>query len=342
MQSDDDPDSRELSRLSAILLLAKARSETLPRLGVSNPVILKTTQINLYDNLISERLSKAKTASSLSIDERLKIMVQSIINESDIKAFQLAPTTYKNTDLVSTFSGYLEDELIKVLPEYEVEVVEESKFKLISSYWLKDDNVLVAFSLKQFDGEEAVNVFASESVFIPKADLLEKGLVFYPDERHVSRVRSEFLLNKANGGVQVNLTTQKGTRRLVFESGDDLSLYVSTTRPVFISLLNIWDDGTQVLMMENYYIGKDRINQTIELPFEWNVKCPCGTEYIKLIAEKNPLTPMAIEKDENGFKVVVKDFRENVEGIRARQKDLQSKQKDFYFGESHLVITTTQ
>ncbi|MEQ9007183.1 MAG: hypothetical protein RLP12_04825, partial [Ekhidna sp.] len=145
-------------------------------------------------------------------------MVQSILKESKMNQFEVTPITYKNTDLVSTFSSYLEDELRTILPTQEVEVVSESKFKLISSYWLKDENILVAFSLKQFDGEEAVKVFASESVFIPKDDLLEKGLVFYPDDRHVSRVRSEFLLNEANGGVQVDLVTQKGTRRLVFGS----------------------------------------------------------------------------------------------------------------------------
>ncbi|WP_425392094.1 hypothetical protein [Ekhidna sp.] len=342
MESDGDVDARTLSQLSTHLLIAKARSEVLPKLGIDNPVVLKTAQINLYDNLIAGKLSNAKKSSTLSIRDRLNIMVQSIVKESKMNEFQITPITYKNTDLVSTFSGYLEDELRLILPMQEVEVKEDSKFKLISSYWLKDENVLVAFSLKQFDGDEAVKVFATESVFIPKSDLLEKGLIFYPDERHISRVRSEFLLNQANGGVQVDLVTQKGTRRLVFESGDKLSLYVSATRPVFITLLNIWDDGTQVLMMENYYIGKDRINQAIELPFEWNVKCPCGTEYIKLIAEKNPLIPMLTEKNEDGFKVVVKDFQENIKGVRDRQQTLQGSNKNYYFGESHLVITTTQ
>ena len=94
-----------------------------------------------------------------------------------------------------------------------------------------------------------------------------------------------------------------------------------------------------MLLLENYYIGEDQLNQEIILPFEWNVQCPCGTEYLKLFAQKNPFDELPVE-EKDGFDIVDVNLKDNFSTLRAQQLKKGKMDPEFYYGESNLIITT--
>ena len=85
-------------------------------------------------------------------------------------------------------------------------------------------------------------------------------------------------------------------------------------------------------------MGTGDINKPLALPFDWVTACPCGTEYIKLLAQSTPFEPLNVSS-KDGFDYITEDLTDVLNKTRGFQKDKQN-DEGFYFGESGFSITT--
>ena len=141
-----------------------------------------------------------------------------------------------------------------------------------------------------------------------------------------------------NGGMDAQVSTQKGTEALVFKEGEKLELFIEVNRPSYVRLMNVWSDDQQLLLLDNYYIDEENINKKIPLPLEWVTACPCGTEYIQLFARSEPFEYLEVET-EDGFDFITEPLEETVNKSRGYN---MVKKPGSYIAESTIVVTTLE
>ncbi|NBF40340.1 MAG: hypothetical protein GVY14_07980 [Spirochaetes bacterium] len=83
-----------------------------------------------------------------------------------------------------------------------------------------------------------------------------------------------------NGGLDLEVWTDKGRdeRALVFEEGEYVQFYFRVNQPAFLRLSYILASGETILLDERFYIGIDRVNRVVALPYRFQVVPPFGVE----------------------------------------------------------------
>lgn len=87
------------------------------------------------------------------------------------------------------------------------------------------------------------------------------------------------------GGFLAEIWTNKGDENLIYTEGEKLKLYVRINRESYIRVIYHMADGSKVLMVDNYYVGSDKVNTVYELPFEFECAEPFGVETLQLNAQ---------------------------------------------------------
>jgi hypothetical protein len=87
-----------------------------------------------------------------------------------------------------------------------------------------------------------------------------------------------------SGDLRVELRTNKGIRGLVFDEGEELSIYVRVNRPSWISLIYVLTNGEHVPIEQAWYIDNSMVNQLVEYPSSFEIVAPFGVEMIHAMA----------------------------------------------------------
>ena len=103
-----------------------------------------------------------------------------------------------------------------------------------------------------------------------------------------------------SGDLRIELRTNKGNRGLVFDEGEEISLYVRVNQPAWVSLIYVLTNGEHVPIEQAWYIDKSMVNQLVEYPSSFEIVAPFGVEMIHASAhtERPPMyitTPTRIE-----------------------------------------------
>lgn len=93
-----------------------------------------------------------------------------------------------------------------------------------------------------------------------------------------------------SGDLRIDLRTNKGIRGLVFDEGEDLSIYVRVNQPAWVSLIYVLTNGEHVPIEQAWYIDGEKVNQLVEYPSSFEIVPPFGVEMIHAMAhsEKPP------------------------------------------------------
>jgi len=87
-----------------------------------------------------------------------------------------------------------------------------------------------------------------------------------------------------SGNLRVELRTNKGIRGLVFDEGEELSIYVRVNRPSWVSLIYVLTNGEHVPIEQAWYIDNSKVNQLVEYPSSFEIVPPFGVEMIHAMA----------------------------------------------------------
>lgn len=342
----DDHPSNELayeSYMQGLYLLNQSSSYThmLMNLDISNEAVLMMKQQSAYLVILREKVNGLKKAAGSDLDLGIRLMIDQLVQSlgQDEELF-ISPLTFKNKGITTEFSSYFDQSFRRhVLAK--VKVTSKPVEKRVSgNYWLNDDQLQVTVNIHKYDGDDPYQLLSGESMTIDRALLDSLQIKYDFTEEDSSLDLMKMAENRVNGGMFAKVTTNKGNDGLYFTEGEVLKLYVQVSRPSYVRLVNVWSDGNQLSLLENYYVEPSQVNQPIELPFEWETQCPCGLELIKLYTQSHAFPPVELTS-EDGFDFISGSLSSTVEKSRSTTVDIPDNEA-FYFGEASLLVTTLE
>ena len=139
--------------------------------------------------------------------------------------------------------------------------------------------------------------------------------------------------------------TNKGNsnENLVFTEGEELQLYFRVNQPAFLQLTYDLATGEKVLLEKSFYIGVDKVNRVVKLPYAFEVVPPLGVEHLIVTAFSNqPPEPNTIITTIDGERYEVfttaKEAVAQARGLKKMQQETTS--EIIKVGEAFVTITT--
>lgn len=256
---------------------------------------------------------------------------------------RLGNITFELTKMNSAFSrrlySYLDDKLasaadFNVITDAPIGTKTYEKYLLEGTYWEEGDYLNVIVKMKDVISKKTA---ASANGKIAIATLTGLGINYKPEnfEEAFSK-QNEFKKDEVvSGALKLEVMTNKGKDNLIFEEGESLKLYVRTNRECYVRFVYHMADGSQVLLVDNYYINSALIGKYYELPYEFECAEPFGVEFLQANAQTEQFPPLNTHR-EYGYEFITDDFKEMIVATRG----FKVKEKKVEKTESRLTITT--
>lgn len=316
----------------------KGYQDMLKYLDVSNKSVLMTDVWKQYYDFTLEELDKLRSNENVGLKEASFFLVDKLKEEFKVdEPVQIGVFTYRSTGIPTEFSDYF-GQIFNQSAEAGFKSVSRSMsssgYVLSGSYWPGEDKVQIITNINYVESGEVVKLYAGGSIAIDKNSVDELGLQYnLADNKNLLAKNNDMKPAASSGGLMANISTQKGTEAVIFREGEQLELFVNVSRPSYLRIVNIWSDDQKFMLADNYYINSEQTNRTVKLPIAWETSCPCGVEYIQLIAQDKPFEPVQTE---------------NIDGflrINGPLKELLEKNRGFktangYYAESTVVLST--
>lgn len=87
-----------------------------------------------------------------------------------------------------------------------------------------------------------------------------------------------------SGDLRVEVRTDRGDRGIVYDEGEELSLYVRVNQPAWVRLIYVLTSGDHVPITQEWYIDEEKVNQLVEYPDSFEIVPPFGVEMIHAMA----------------------------------------------------------
>lgn len=267
---------------------------------------------------------------------------QLYLKEKKIEKIQIENIFYQDTDMSSQLSAklttLLKSNISKESISIEYSDYEKDGYKLKGSYWEDSSELQIIVNLFKKEGSEKSLINSVEGWI--KIDLLKQGKINFIPKNYKDASNKNKVFNQnaiVNGGASLEIWTNKGTKGPVFREGDLLKIFVNTSQPGYLRLLNFWADSTQLLLEDNYYISPQNTNQALLIPIEWETSCPCGVEYLQAIIQSQPFDKLkTVEKD--GFVYLLDSFKKVIESSHKFKKELADGNN--FMAEKKIMLTT--
>lgn len=149
---------------------------------------------------------------------------------------------------------------------------------------LKPDN------LKQFDQDwELFNPI--EKILIEETPQVEET-----QETETSEISpEESLVNPkvfADDGLTVEIATDRGTGPVIYTEGETMTVFARANQESYIRLIYILADGKRTLLLKNYHISAEKVNQSLEIG-KFVCTPPFGAEQLHVYVKQEPFPNFA-------------------------------------------------
>jgi hypothetical protein len=265
------------------------------------------------------------------------------------KTIRIVNFTFQESKMASSFSKRLTSSLEQKLVAQSFacttqpivatsgNVVTDDSYMFSGTYWEEGENIKIIAIMREPVTGKAV---ASAEGLLPKAWLTAQSIDYKPSNyneavNNLVAFNSDIVAN--NGGLVVEVTTNKGNDNPVFADKDTLNIFLRANKECYVRLIYTFADGSKVLFLDNYYIPSNMVNKIIELPSKFECCEPFGVEVLQLVAQSKEFAPLNV-KEENSIKFIQDDLKKMVASTRAfkpiTNKDLKA--------EKIVTITTVQ
>jgi hypothetical protein len=273
---------------------------------------------------------------SSAMDKIALIMKRQSLSAGNV---EVPPATFESTSFSSELGRYAALRLEAAL----IGGLSTSNGKTIyrSHYWLEEN--IVHFQVLAMD--EQGNKLGQAAVRFPYSGSLRQYDIKPQNFEEAMIALKEFSEGAlTDGGLNVEIWTNKGRDRdsLVFEDGEILQLYMRVNQPAFLQITYKLATGQMVLLEKSFYIGMDRVNRTVALPYEFEVLGPFGAEQMIVTAfSKEPPSPQTIIDIIDGEEYeVFSSIGAVVAQTRGLRKKQSNNEEDVRVGEAILNLTT--
>jgi hypothetical protein len=317
-------------------------------LQVTDPEKLYLDKTNHYKETIDDETISIKQASNSSMDDLAYFIADNLKKqiENPEKSIQVVYFTYGETQMTSPFSRRLLHQLKKELittAGYHVKTINNTGkpgekntvgLLLTGSYWEEGSDLKVSAVLKDIQNG---NIVAAVDDRLSQAVLADQNISFKPAnfKEAYSRMQAFRKDEVIDGGMNAEVWTNKGQNNLLYAENDTMRLYVRVNKPAYIRVIYYLADGSKVLLLDNYYIGKDKVNKVYEIPDKFVCAPPFGVETLQLSARTKPFEDLQTHK-QYGYTFIEGDvgtILKNIRGFkRVKNEDMKA--------EARLTITT--
>lgn len=298
-------------------------------------------------SLINKKINLIKSNHNLNLNELATYMVNQLnLKGNNVTGLQLENVFYQDTKMSSQLSARLNDILKLNITNKNIAIVEEvgfdddDLFTIEGSYWRDSTELQIIMNLFQRVGRKRVLRNSAEGWV--KLKLLKEAKLEFEPTNYEEAISKNQILNEnviSGGGSTLGFWTNKGAKGPVFKQGDVLKVFVNTTRPGYLRLINYWANGSQLLLEDNYFISADNTGKNIELPIAWETSCPCGIEYLQVIVQSEPFDKLKTE-DVDGFLFLKSPIKEIVRSSRGFKDKLTN--EGAHMAEKTISLTTLE
>lgn len=325
---------REIEHAQAIITTLTGNFN-LPSLQREEVLIVKTeVQSSINEIINKDEFSLEDAAFYIS----RAIALQTGNNQLPISVSNF---TFENSPMGSPFSrrfkAAIEQKLIAQGLEVSTKVNNTDDLILYGTYWEENDQLKVITVLRSQQTSQAL---ASSECFIPKTDLSQKNIAFLPENYKTALIAEQQLASKevTGGDLNIEIWTGKGKDNLIYVGDELLKLFVRANKECYIRLIYFLADGSKVLLLDNYYIDRDKVNKVYELPYTFQCAEPFGVETLQMNAQNKPFELLKFTS-EYGYDFLTDDMATIMTKTRGIKR-LSSSEEELIKAEKQLVFTT--
>ena len=246
---------------------------------------------------------------------------------------------YQDSNFSSEFGAFaarkLNSQCSALLPSGDEQLI------VRSMYWDEGEAVRLISIAQDVNGNE----LGSAEVSIPKSSIPSSYEIRPRNASQAlmdQKVMSEEGLT--DGGISVDAWTNKGNDddNLVFRPSDELQMYFRVNQPSHLRLSYILSNGTKILLIDDFYIGLDKVNKVVKAPFVFSPSPPFGVERMIITAySKKPPSIATTSKTIDGevYDNVIQDGLKEMM-VKTRGIKLKKNSDDkMRVGETSLTFT---
>lgn len=304
-------------------------------------------QIADYEIQVQQAIADLYKNKQLTLDDVCNFMAFGMKMQTGAidPGIRLTNFTFEDTKMGSQFSRrftqHFEKELIDVA-KYNVTskavspspAMKNPRYMIKGSYWNEGDKIRIMATLR--DTKEG-RPLASVDGFLPKQWLKDNNISWKPENfaqahENMMQFRRDEIVN---GNMNLEVWTNKGNESPIYEEDDTLQFYVRVSHPCYIRIINHFADGSRVLLVDNDYIGADKVNKVVKINQEFQCAEPFGAEVLQVNAQTQAFKPLYTE-EQYGYYFIVEDLDKilaNTRGFkRIKNEDMKA--------EKRIVVTT--
>ncbi|MBN1251961.1 MAG: hypothetical protein JXR51_06755 [Bacteroidales bacterium] len=304
-------------------------------------VISLKSEIDKEINTINSSVKNSVSDLAFFISQELKMQIPKLDGNISLSIFN-----YQDTKISSPFAKNLYNNLEQKLisnSNYNIINIDEFKGNVVNkkidyiitgNYWEEDNFLKIVVTLRDFKTGKAL---ASVESKILKDYCINNSITYLPENFINANAKiKNFSENEIVGGdLNLEVWTNKGNNNLLFQENDTLSLYLRVNKECFVRFIYHLADGSSVLLLDDYYIGTDKVNKVYKLPEVFVCTEPFGAELLQVNAQTEKFPAIETE-NKYGYDFIIENFASVLEKSRGFKKIDDEMMK----AENTLIITT--
>lgn len=303
------------------------------------------TKIKSYEVQVKEAIASLYKSDQLTLQDVCNFMAYSLKNQTGAFAdrIRLANITFEDTKMGSAFSR-------RFLQEFEKELIhtggyyvttqagipgeEQSKYLLQGTYWQEKGKVKITMILRDVMAGKPV---ATAEGYLPEGWLTQNGVNWKPENfaqahQNMLQFRQDEIVD---GNLSLEIWTSKGNDSPIFEANDTLQFYVRVNQPAYVRIINHFADGSKVLLVDNLYLGMDKVNKVVKIPQQFQCAEPFGVEVLQVNGQSRQFAPLMTQL-QYGYQFIT----DELESILKNTRGFKPIKNDDYKAEERIVVTT--
>ncbi len=317
-------------------------------LGIADETTIKSKRTLELKSKIDKSIDELNNSAKNSISDLAYFIANGLkIQKPDLEGtIGLSNFNYQDTKIGSPFSKRLYQELEqKLITTTKYNIHKQENFDkgakpdnfnyiITGTYWEENDYLKVIVVVRNFATGKAEATIESK---LSKNFCTQNSIEFLPENFVNANIKNKtFSENEIVGGdLDLEIWTNKGNENLLYTEGDTLKLYLRANKECYVRFIYYLADGSSVLLLDDYYIGIDKVNKVYQLPDEFICSQPFGVELLQVNAQTEKFEPL-ITKLVDGYRYITEDLKVIIEKNRGFKK-LDNK---IAKTEKRMIITT--
>jgi hypothetical protein len=317
--------------------------------GVFDEAAIKSKQTIELKSKVDKSIDEINNSAKNTISDLAYFIANGLkVQKPELKGnIGLSNFNYQDTKMGSPFSKRLYQELEQKLintANYNIQSKEGNSslgkldnfdYMITGTYWEENDYLKVIVVLRDFKTGKAE---ASIEGKLSKDFCTKNSIQYLPENFINAEIKNKTLSENeiVGGDLSLEVWTNKGTENLLYSQGDTLKLYIRANKECYVRFIYYLADGSSVLLLDDYYIGTDKVNKVYQLPDEFICSPPFGVETLQVNAQTEKFEPL-ITKKVDGYRYITDDLAVIIEKNRGFKKLDNNK---VLKSEKRMVITT--